>query len=144
MPWARVIRTLVLYAVLGAVATGVLSVGATHLWPKPPPSRPWQQTLPPAPYPPPPPGHTPPPTPVRSFAERFRLAIPIERPWIGWPVNIALFGGGLLLVVRLPGILLADRRRDLGRCAGCGYDVGELSHRDVCPECGRPVSDFRG
>lgn len=155
MPWLTVMRTLVVYGLLGAIAAGLLSAGATHLWPRPAPKPRWianlyygptgqpqaaTPTATPTPAPAPAVTYSYVTPPKQTYAERFRLAVPIEPPWLGWTLNIALCGGVLLVMVRLPGILIAGRRRELGRCAGCGYDVGGLSQRGRCPECGRPIS----
>lgn len=79
----------------------------------------------------------PPPTVI------YRFALPLAPLWPGFVVNSAVYGVLLLVVIRLPGILLADRRSDRGLCAGCGYDVGATSRRGSCPECGRPISTHK-
>lgn len=142
-----IIRTLVAYGLLGAVASVLLSAGATRLWPKAPPKSGWLATMHygPAgqaqgPFPTPAVTYSYVPPAKQIYADRFRLAVPVEPAWLGWTLHIVACGGVLLVVIRLPGIILAHRRRHRGRCAGCGYDVGGLSHREVCPECGRPIS----
>ncbi len=68
----------------------------------------------------------------------------IPRP-LGFALNTLLYGGVVLLVVlalgRLWRWIVGLRCSRRGRCAACGYEIGDLV---VCPECGAAVSGRTG
>lgn len=63
----------------------------------------------------------------------FRHRIPLVPLPLGFAVNTVLAAGAMYAVLFGPQHLVRARRRTLGLCLICGYDVGPLA---VCPECG--------
>ena len=63
---------------------------------------------------------------------------------VEWVVPLwlpTLLSGGVLLVLAFPELFLAvtfhgRRRRRMGRCVKCGYDLFGLGKEACCPECG--------
>lgn len=66
------------------------------------------------------------------------IQLPREMPtrvyWPGLVFNTLFFGVLFLVMFILPGRAKIARRRRLGLCLACGYDLAGLSK---CPECGR-------
>lgn len=59
--------------------------------------------------------------------------LPVRPGWLGLGVNTLVFGGACWLLITGAGAARRWRRRRRGRCAACGYDLGDL---ETCPECG--------
>jgi hypothetical protein len=75
----------------------------------------------------------------RVFEEDWRRLA--TRPvWPGFAGGAALYAvlAGLSLVIAGP--IRAARRRRVGLCASCGYDVKGIDPPHRCPECGLEVS----
>ena len=65
----------------------------------------------------------------------LRRRLPIVPVWPGFVLNVAIFGGGMWLIVRGRSTLRNILRFRRGQCLGCGYDLRGSEH-EVCPECG--------
>jgi hypothetical protein len=61
-------------------------------------------------------------------------AIPVRPLWPGLLGNIVVYAAGVLLLLTLPRWWRRYVRRWEGRCAACGYELGEGV--STCPECG--------
>ena len=72
--------------------------------------------------------------------ERIR-ALPLRPYWTGFAIN-TIFYAAILWMLFAPFVLCRaihrSRRRWLGRCLNCDYDLRGAGH-DVCPECGLAV-----
>lgn len=71
--------------------------------------------------------------------------LPLPDPWrplaFGLLADSVLFGAAFWMIALLPGVALRRRRRRLGLCERCAYDLrGRGADHDVCPECGRPFT----
>lgn len=70
----------------------------------------------------------------------MRRRLPLEPVWPGFALNVAMFGGGLWLILRGRGAVRRHLRTKRGQCRECGYPIGSLQ---VCSECGRPTSNCK-
>jgi hypothetical protein len=88
--------------------------------------------------------------PALPIGELVRRGYPTDRlpawlgarPWrrvplvpqpVGFGVDSVVFAGMWWVGLTAPVALVRRRRRRLGRCAACGYELGGL---ETCPECG--------
>lgn len=70
-------------------------------------------------------------TPAGSVS--MAKSLPTRIYWPGLAVNTIFFGVLFLVMFILPGRAKIARRRRLGLCLACGYDLAGLAR---CPECG--------
>lgn len=68
----------------------------------------------------------------------FAREMPTRVYWPGLVFNTIFFGVLFLVMFILPGRAKIARRRRLGLCLACGYDLAGLA---MCPECGLAASD---
>ncbi len=73
-----------------------------------------------------------------SGSIRFPKTMPTRVYWPGLVFNTIFFGVLFLVMFILPGRARIARRRRLGLCLACGYDLAGLAK---CPECGLAASD---
>ncbi|MFO0834134.1 MAG: hypothetical protein U0638_04120 [Phycisphaerales bacterium] len=69
---------------------------------------------------------------------RFPKSMPTRVYWPGLAFNTLFFGVMFLVMFILPGRAKIARRRRLGLCLACGYDLAGLA---MCPECGLAAGD---
>ena len=67
--------------------------------------------------------------------------MPTRIYWPGLAFNTIFFGVLCLVMFILPRRATIARRRRLGLCLGCGYDLAGLAR---CPECGLTAQDEGG
>lgn len=72
-----------------------------------------------------------------------RRLLPLRPMTLGFIVNSLLYGIALWLLVAGPlAFIRWRRRRRIGHCATCGYDLRGATH-ERCPECGAPIADVQ-
>lgn len=79
-----------------------------------------------------------PPAPKTAGGVSLAKEIPTRIYWPGLVVNTVFFGVLFLVMFILPGRAKIARRRRLGLCLACGYDLAGLAR---CPECGLTAHD---
>ncbi|MFT3686852.1 MAG: hypothetical protein QM783_18350 [Phycisphaerales bacterium] len=75
--------------------------------------------------------------PAPEWLESWRYVkfpLPTRVRWAGLMADTAVFGGPLLVVLCVPGVVRRMRRGRKGLCVACGYDLRGAG--GVCPECG--------
>lgn len=72
-------------------------------------------------------------TPLASGPVKTAKVMPTRVYWPGLAFNTIFFGVLFLVMFTLPGRARIARRRRLGLCLACGYDLAGLAR---CPECG--------
>lgn len=65
-----------------------------------------------------------------------RVIVPYKALWPGLVGDVAIFGGGWLVLLYAMAIARQRHRVSRGRCVRCGYDRRGLGSLGVCPECG--------
>jgi hypothetical protein len=82
--------------------------------------------------------------PIRNLLSAQLRLLPFRPMSLGLIVNTLLYGIALWLFFATPAAFIRwRRRRRVGLCATCGYDLRGKAH-DRCPECGTDVGATKG
>ncbi|MFT3686853.1 MAG: hypothetical protein QM783_18355 [Phycisphaerales bacterium] len=64
------------------------------------------------------------------------VGVPLRILWGGLAADVLVWSAAWVVVLWVVALVRSARRRGLGLCAGCGYDLKGVSAGAVCPECG--------
>jgi hypothetical protein len=76
--------------------------------------------------------------PQSAIAPGLEEMLPWLPRWPGLVVNMVFYGVVLSMPFLIAGLVSKYRRRRLGLCLACGYDLRGTAH-ELCPECGAEV-----